>query len=193
MMSSIYHPLKQFESRCVLVVTLILVVASLLGLLSTGCFRSAQKEIVVAGRTLHLVIKEVSRVDEIHYESEGVHYVVEPKNDDNTLLVVDTSIINQMSSMALLQVDSNAAFVRDENDHEYEPIDPFNQRKSIPEPLDPKRQKYLPFLWSRIPGDFQLVKNTQIRGWLVFEVPKDQLIKVFSWEQADTIRVILNN
>ena len=48
-----------------------------------------------------------------------------------------------------------------------------------------KLELYSPFIW----GEIELGRNTQVEGWLVFDVPKGLILGSLWWEEIDSMVV----
>ncbi|MSP78077.1 MAG: hypothetical protein EXR67_00710 [Dehalococcoidia bacterium] len=159
---------------------------TLMGLTVFACIIPVERGKLVEGRSLTVGVTQVRKVSEVFYEDQGQHFVIRPRDPEkNTLALTSISIANYRSARVLMSIDSAAAYVDDQQNRQYPVINPFGtQREKLDQP-GKDEPLYVPFLWGTIGLDL----NTQITGWMVFEVPKATEVQRFGWQQGENIVV----
>ena len=144
---------------------------------------SEPEKLVVRGRSLELHASEPNLVDKISFvDREGKHRVLRPRASNRQLAMVDVTIVNRTSLVTPLLVDPEAARLGDRRSDRINPINPFDGAEYV-DVASPDEDMFKPFLW----GDIELDKNFQVRGWLVFDVPKGLILGTIWWDEVDTI------
>ena len=141
----------------------------------------------VQGRTLSVGVTQIRKLPEVGYSNgdRTEHYAIRPKDRaNNTLAVASVTISNFRSARVLMHVDSTAAYVDDDQNKRFQAINPFTDREVVPSAVKDENI-YAPFLWQNI----QLDENTQVVGWMLFEIPKDRTVARFGWQQGENIVV----
>lgn len=163
------------------------VVLAALSLLIVSCLIDVERGKYVQGRTLTVGVTQIRKLPEVGYSSgdRTVHYVIRPKDPQaNTLAVASVTVSNFRSARVLMHVDATSAYVDDDKNKRYQVLNPFTDREEVPKGVKDENL-YAPFLWETI----QLDQNTQIVGWMVFEIPKDREVLRFGWQQGENIVV----
>ncbi len=163
------------------------VVLAALSLLIASCLIDVERGRYVQGRTLAVGVTQIRKLPEVGYSNgdRTVHYVIRPKDPQaNTLAIASVTVNNSRSARVLMFVDTTSAYVDDDQNKRYQVLNPFTDREEIPEAVKDENL-YSPFLWDSI----QLDENTQIVGWMVFEMPKDREVLRFGWQQGENIVV----
>ena len=171
------------------------------------------------GRILHISVADLERTDELrwttaHRNARGVpaeqFYKITPESDDHELILLRVKVGNHTATNAIVNIDSDAAQLRDFLQGRYRPIDvnaraeaagiPENPADGCNVPVNPKRPWVcVEFLWNGTyeeagtDGQISLVqraqeipKGNELDGWMVFETPKDTQFRSFRWSAGDT-------
>lgn len=139
--------------------------------------------VIRAGRSLELHATRPVTVDKVAFvDREGQHRVIRPAASNRQLALVNVTIVNRSSLVTPLLVDTEAARLGDRRGERIEALDPIEDA-SVVDSADPEEGKYVPFLW----GDVTLDKNTQVQGWMVFDVPKGLILGTIWWDEVDSI------
>ena len=175
------------------------------------------------GRILHISVADMERTDELRWTTstraprQGVtgedFFRLVPQNGENELVLLRVKVENHTATSAIVNVDHEAAQLRDFLQGRYMPIDVSDraQDAGVPEsvsdrcnvPVNPDdHTTCVKFLWNPIQPETkpngetewveraqELPKGTGLDGWLVFEVPKDTQIRSFRWSSGDTITI----
>ena len=175
------------------------------------------------GRILHISVAALERTDELRwttstrYASQGVAdeplYKMAPESSENELVLVRVKVENHSATSAIVNVDHEAAQLRDFLQGRYFPIDVSERAQEAQIPENPSDRCNVPvnpdsptdcvkFLWNATyeevqpDGEIQLVqraqelpKGTGLDGWMVFEVPRDTQFRSFRWSSGDTVSI----
>jgi hypothetical protein len=163
------------------------VVLAALSLLVASCLIDVERGKYVQGRTLTVGVTQIRKLPEVGYSNADrtVHYVIRPKDPQaNILAVASVTVSNFRSAKVLMFVDTSSAYVDDDKNKRYQVLDPFTDREEVSKAVKDENL-YAPFLWQTI----QLDQDTQIVGWMVFEMPKDREVLRFGWQQGENIVV----
>jgi hypothetical protein len=155
-----------------------------LGLLATACQSSPTAGKWFFGESLAINMLEMYKVKEVRYSQGEEHYLVQPKEPGNELVVVHLDVRNRHASRAIFTVDEDAMFLRDADYNEYKPINPLEQRSRVDE-AGRLEDRFVPFIW----GPLELPKGWGVSGWVVFEVPKGLEFVQLVWDAGDTIYI----
>ena len=85
-----------------------------------------------------------------------------------------------------LSIDSEAAVLRDTDYKTHSILDPFSESEVITSQgdyTDSQLMEYVTLLW----GNQTLMKDYQITGFLIFEVPIGREWQSLNWYQGDTV------
>ena len=142
------------------------------------------------GDALIIRIDEIQRVQEIRYlGTDGNHYLIVPSSRDNELVAINLLLHNAESGRLFLTVDEEAAEIRGSNTNEtYKLLDLSLQNEKNVSRVDsthPSEGRYTPF----IAGPLELNKDFQVKGWLVFDVPKDTTLGHLRWGAGDIVYI----
>jgi hypothetical protein len=138
---------------------------------------------VIAGRSLELHATRPVTVDKVAFvDRNGQHRVIRPRASNRQLALVEVTIVNRSSLVTPLLVDPKAAQLGDRRGERIDALDPIED-STVVDSADPEEGKYVPFLW----GDVTLDKNTQIKGWMVFDVPKGLVLGTLWWDEVDSM------
>ena len=175
------------------------------------------------GRILHISVAAMERTDELRWTTstrvprQGAtdedFYRLVPESPENELILVRVKVANHTATSAIVNVDRNAAQIRDFLQGRYYPIDvseraeptgvPESQSDRCNVPVNPDdHTACVKFLWNPLYPEAQpdgttkwvqraqnLPKGTGLDGWLLFEVPKDTQIRSFRWSAGDTLNI----
>jgi hypothetical protein len=137
------------------------------------------------GRTLEIHIRPVEIVEKLAFvDLDGQHRVMRPKASNRLLALVRVTIVNRTSTVIPLLVDSDAAQLGDRKTDRIDASNPFEVAKFL-DSADPEENKYVPLLW----GEFELGRNFQVEGWMVFDVPKGLSLGTVWWGEVDNMVV----
>lgn len=141
------------------------------------------------GRTLDVNVVSLERVPELRYSTIDPtnvirHYRLTPKDDGAELILVRLKVENHTATSAIVNVDEQAAELRDFFTGKYFPIDVAKRVKEVPEPPG-KQGRSLVF----ITGPFELRMDTGVDGWMVFETPKGTKFRELRWLAGDTVSI----
>lgn len=175
------------------------------------------------GRILHISVADMERTDELRWTTstraprQGVtdedFFRLVPQNGENELVLLRVKVENHTATSAIVNVDHEAAQLRDFLQGRYMPIDVSDhaQDAGVPEsvsdrcnvPVNPDdHTTCVKFLWNPLHPETQpngetewveraqeLPRGTGLDGWLVFEVPKGTQMRSFRWASGDTITI----
>ena len=138
-----------------------------------------------AGRNLEVIAAPPEVVDKVAFvDGEGRNLVIRPRATNRQLALVNVILINRLTTVIPLIIDTEAAQLGDRRGERIDALDPFEAARVADGP-DPEQGKYLPFVWGEVP----LERNTQVSGWMVFDVPKGLILGSLWWEEVDGIIV----
>ncbi len=175
------------------------------------------------GRILHVSVAAMERTDELRWTTstraprQGVagedFYRLIPESSANELILLRVKVENHTATRAIVNIDQEAAQLRDFLQGRYYPIDvsELAQEAGIPEsvsdrcnvPVVPEdHTACVKFLWNptyeaaQADGKAELVERAQeipkghgLDGWLVFEAPKNTQFRSFRWASGDTVTI----
>ena len=175
------------------------------------------------GRILHVSVADLERTGELRWTTssraprQGVtdedFYRLVPESSDNELVLLRVKVENHTATRAIVNIDGEAAQLRDFLQGRYFPIDVSEraQDAGFPESADDRcnvpvipddHTACVKFLWNptyeevQADGKAELVERAQeipnghgLDGWLVFEVPKDTQFRSFRWSSGDTVTI----
>ena len=146
------------------------------------------------GRVLHLNVVKLERVPELLYKHGDKHYRIRPSEENLELVLIRVKVENHTATSVIVNVDSQAADIRDFVRGKYFPINPNERFEEVDAPANPTDERNLVFLWNPTLADgsstaFELEKGHGIDGWMVFEAPKDTKFRAFRWRAGDTLSI----
>lgn len=175
------------------------------------------------GRILHISVVDMERIDELRWTTstraprqgatEEDFFRLVPESAENELVLLRVKVENHTATSAIVNVDHEAAQLRDFLQGRYFPIDVSERAEptAVPEsqsdrcnvPVNPDdHTACVKFLWNvvyaerqedgttqYVPRAQELPKGTGLDGWLVFEVPEGTQIRSFRWASGDTITI----
>lgn len=202
----------------------IIVVLAAALLLFTGLACSEQSPNIgkyYKGRILHLSVAALERTDELRWttgprQTAGAadqFYRLTPQDAGHELVLLRVKVENHTATTVAVNVDSQAAQLRDFLQGRYFPIDIETRAEPVGVPEQPSDRCNLPvipdrpgvcveFLWNALYNETQpdgsvkpvrlsqeLPRGTGLDGWMVFEVPRDVQLRTFRWSAGDTISI----
>ena len=175
------------------------------------------------GRILHISVADLERTDELRWTTstraprQGAtdedFFRLVPESVENELILLRVKVENHTATSAIVNVNHEAAQLRDFLQGRYSPIDVSDsaQDTGIPEsasdrcnvPVNPDDHTVcVKFLWNPVYAEVQangetafvkraqeLPKGTGLDGWMVFEVPRGTQIRSFRWASGDTVTI----
>ena len=176
------YKLSHLFKRSFLILTIGLLVGASISVACGGTDDSAGW---TSGRFLWLHIPGAEKTDQVKYDYQGENRILKPKEAGNTLAAVNITVLNNKSSRVMLSMTEDSVLISDMSGNRYPVIDPFEGAEKATEIFSPDEENiYSPFLW----GDVELLKEFQIQGWLIFEVPFNFVPGVIVWEETESIR-----
>jgi len=153
--------------------------------LTLGCFTENHQTRVSKGAQLTIVTGTPKIAQEIVFKHENEIRKITP-NANKELVAVYLGIVNSDVGKASLYIDSEAAVLRDTDYKTHSILDPFSESEVITSQgdyTDSQLMEYVPLLW----GNQTLMKDYQITGFLIFEVPIGREWQSLNWYQGDTV------
>ncbi len=151
------------------------------------------------GRTLHLNVVKLERAPELLYytvDTDQVthHFRIRPSDENLELVLLRVKVENHTATSAIVNIDSQAAEIRDFFRGKYFPIDVNDRWEEVDAPVNPADERSLVFLWNATLQDgssqaFELQKGHGIDGWMIFEAPKDTKFREFRWRAGDSLSI----
>ena len=146
------------------------------------------------GRILHLNVVTLERAPELLYMHGAKNYRIRPSAEEMELVLVRVKVENHTATRAIINVDGQAAEIRDFFRGKYFPINPNERAEEVDAPANPADERSLVFLWNPTLLDgtseaFELEKGSGIDGWMVFEAPKDTKFSGFRWRAGDSLSI----
>lgn len=185
--------------------TLFLALVSLAILALSGCSDASPAfGQFFSGRTLVISVVGIDRMSELRYtaviEDDVPTYVrVVPSQEGLELVVVHLKVQNHTATSALLNVDRQAAELRDILSNKYFPIDVGVQGKQVDSPpvrggrseqvLELEPDGTFAATKGFIRGPVELQRGMGLDGWMVFEAPPDTKFREFKWRAGDNLTI----
>ena len=151
------------------------------------------------GRILDINVVTVERVDQLLYSTVDTaqvehHWRISPSEADLELVLVRLKVENHTATSAIVNVDEQAAELRDFFQGKYFPIDVNERVEEVSAPSNPADERPVVFLWNRTLEDggteaFVLQKDFGVDGWMVFEAPKGTKFRDFRWRAGDSLTI----
>jgi len=184
---------------------LCLTLASLVILALTGCSEASPTfGQFFSGRTLVISVVGIERVPELRYtavaqEDPPTYVRLAPTQDELELVVVHLKVQNHTATSALLNIDRQAAELRDMLSNKYFPIDvgAIGQQVNAP-PTRGSRSEQVLELQSDgsfsptkgfLRGPVELQRGMGLDGWMVFEAPPETKFREFKWRAGDNLTI----
>ena len=185
--------------------SLFLILASLAVLALTGCSDASPAfGQFFSGRTLVISVVGIERVSELRYtavaeEDPPTYVLLAPTQDDLELVVVHLKVQNHTATSALLNIDRQAAELRDMLSNKYFPIDVggIGQQVDTPPPRGSRSEQVLeleadgsfPSTKGFLRGPVELQRGMGLDGWMVFEAPPETKFREFKWRAGDNLTI----
>ncbi len=113
-------------------------------------------------------------------------YVIRPSSEENQLMAIRTRVGNHAATRVQLDVEALPPELRMDTGR-FKSLNTFEA--GVPtEGFHLEKNVYIPF----IRGSQALKKDTQLDGWLIFDVPKGSDVESFKWEAGGDIIIIDN-
>jgi hypothetical protein len=151
------------------------------------------------GRTLVVSVVTMERVPELRYRTVDLqqkvhHYRITPSEEDMELVLMRLKVQNHTATSAIVNVDEQAAELRDFLGNGYFPININGRVQEVDAPENPAEKRTIVFLWNRTFEDgtskaFELQRGYGIDGWMVFEAPKDTQFRELRWRAGDSLSI----
>ncbi len=144
------------------------------------------------GDSLAVRVKEIRLSEEVRYLHEGKHYVIRPSNEDRTLAVALMEVRNREANLVYLSINKDTVRLRDEEFLDYRPINPLEERQEVAE-TGPGEDTMTPFIWGQVElpttcGEGgEAGSPCELKGWMMFEVPREIKFYQLIWEATDVI------
>ena len=170
------HTLKASKAS---VLTLVLV---LMAMMVVAC-NSAPDVHLARGRSIEIQVgRPVVTTEMSFHDDEGKYRVVRPRASNRQLAMVEIAVVNRTSTVMPLLIDEEAAELGDRRGERIEALDPFVNSRVV-EAADPKEDEFAPLLW----GEVQLDRDFQVKGWMIFDVPKGLTLGSVFWNEIEEI------
>ena len=141
----------------------------------------------VAGRTLWIRAERPEAQQYILYEGADTlgnlsTWAMEPGNiEDNNLVYITVTLINQTSGTVSLVIDENAATLLDGDRTNYKPINTIAAAFKAEKNAQYDVEEFIP-MW----GSLELNKGEEVTGMMVFELPKGSSFTELRWNASDS-------
>ncbi len=100
------------------------------------------------GRVLHLNVVKLERTPELLYQHGDKHYRIRPSEANLELVLIRVKVENHTATSVIVNVDSQAADIRDFVRGKYFPINPNERFEEVDAPANPADERSLVFLWN---------------------------------------------
>ena len=167
-----------------LIVIVCVAVSSVFGFACSG----EPERRAVAGRNIEIHTGFPVVVDSAFYKgTDGKTRVITPSASNRQLVVMKPTIVNRTSTVIPLLIDTEAAKIGDRRSRKFPAVDPIAKARSISTSLEesPTVMDISPILW----GDVELARQTQVEGYIVFDVPKGVILGTLFWDEIEYIPV----
>ena len=166
-------------------VALLALAASALLLAAAGCGGDDSGLVVRRGRSLEIHSTMPEIVEKVAYTGQdGRHRVIRPVASNRRIAVAQVTVVNRTTTVVPLLVDEAAAEIGDRRSRRVEAIDPVVAAEVV-DAASTDSNVYVPFLWGKI----ELARDTQVSGWMVFDVPQGMTLGTLWWNEVDDILV----
>ena len=164
-------------------VALLALAAATLLLTVAGCGGGDPEIFAKRGRSLEIHSTPPEIVDKVAYTgADGRHRVIRPIASNRRIAVAKVTVVNRTTTVVPLLVDEAAAEIGDRRSRRVEAVDPVETADVLDSASDDSNL-YVPFLW----GDIELARQTQVSGWMVFDVPQGMTLGTLWWNEVDDI------
>ena len=166
----------------------VITIAGIVTLTLSACGATPNATDWVRGESLMIRVKEVRLAEDVSYSFDGKHYRVQPGQEGRTLAAASLEVRNHGSNVSYFSVSKDAIRLRDTKNLDYRAIDPFQERSELAE-ASSGEDTIIPFIW----GEVELrakcgeLEYCELRGWVLFEVPRDIKFNQLIWDTGDSI------
>ena len=173
-------------------------IPSVLSLIFVGCItvcslftfacNSEPENRSVAGRNIEIHTGFPVIVDSAFYMGkDGKARVITPSASIRQFVVMKPTVVNMTSTVIPLLVDTEAAKIGDRRSRRFPAVDPIAKARVISTVLEesPTVKDISPILW----GDVELARQTQVEGYMVFDVPKGVILGTLFWDEIEYIPI----
>ena len=139
--------------------------------------------------SLAVRVKEIRFTEEVRYSSnDGKHYLVKPSQEDRTLAAAFVEVRTREANMVFLSINKDTIRLRDGKYLDYRAIDPFQEVSEVTE-AGPGENALVPFIWGDVSLPYQCGSTPycELKGWILFEVPRDIKFHQLIWDTGDTV------
>ena len=137
------------------------------------------------GRTLEMQVMPPVIPEKVAFlDNEGRHRIIRPSATNRQLVAVEVTIVNRTSTVIPLLVDPDATQLGDRRGERIDALDPFEVARVSAE-ADPDEGKFHPLLWDEV----ELPRGTQVKGWVIYDVPKGLTLGSVWWNEVDVLVV----
>ena len=161
--------------------TILILILSVLTLIS------CKQEITLvgkSGRSLEILVDKPIKLENLDFAHlNGQYNRLFPKASNRILALVEITVINRTSTVVPIKIDEDASLLGDSRGQTIKPVNPFENNQLINIINEPINDIYSPLLW----GDIELARNTQVSGWMIFDVPRGLRLNSFTWDEVDYI------
>lgn len=112
------------------------------------------------------------------------HWRLTPSDQKLELVLVRLKLENHTATSVIVDVDEDAAELRDFASTIYRPLNVTQRVQETTEPPGP-RGRSLVF----VQGSMELKKDCGVDGWMVFEAPKDTKFRELRWRASDSLSI----
>ena len=156
-------------------------------ILSVLILISCKQEITLvgkSGRSLEILVDKPIKLENLDFAHlNGEYNRLFPKASNRILALVEITVINRTSTVVPIKIDEDASLLGDSRGQTIKPVNPFENNQLINIINEPINDIYSPLLW----GDIELARNTQVSGWMIFDVPRGLRLNSFTWDEVDYI------
>ncbi|MBN19136.1 MAG: hypothetical protein CL758_06675 [Chloroflexi bacterium] len=156
-------------------------------ILSIITITSCKEEITLvgkSGRSLEILVDKPIKLENLDFvHLNGQYNRLFPKASNRILALVEVTVINRTSTVVPLKIDEDSSTLGDSRGEILKPLNPFKNNQLINIPNEPIKDIYSPLLW----GEIELARNTEVSGWMVFDVPRGLRLNSFTWDEVDYI------
>ena len=166
-------------------VALLALAAFALLLAAAGCGGGDSDLVCRRGRSLEICSTIPEIVEKVAYTGQdGRHRVIRPVASNRRIAVAQVTVVNRTTTVVPLLADEAAAEIGDRRSRRVEAIDPVGAAEVV-DAASTDSNVYVPFLWGKI----ELARDTQVSGWMVFDVPQGMTLGTLWWNEVDDILV----
>ena len=135
------------------------------------------------GRVLEMYtgMMEVTPSIAFRYENDEIR-VLNPSSSKNVLVAIKMTFVNRNTVVVPMLVNEDSVEIGNPFDDRIRPINPF-ENSILADVPEEELSHITPFLW----GPTELVRNFQVEGYMIFEVPQGMAITTLWWEEVDSI------